>query len=79
LSDGNEHAGEEVKVTFRGLRSDVPFAVRLRHLLKRALRDWQLRCVPVEDVPAWTDAAGRSPATSNPGRSNGQPPIEREP
>jgi hypothetical protein len=72
VDDGNDNAGEVVKVTFRGLRSDVAFAVRLRHLLKRALRDWQLRCVRVEDVPAWKDdPAGRSPAPSDPGRGNG--------
>jgi hypothetical protein len=50
VDDGNDNAGEVVKVTFRGLRSDVPFAVRLRHLLKRALRDWQLRCRVAVDI-----------------------------
>jgi hypothetical protein len=52
LSDGNEHAGEVILVTLRALRSDLPLSIRLRHLLKRALRDWQLRCIRVEDVPA---------------------------
>jgi hypothetical protein len=80
VSDGNEHAGEEVKVVFRGLRDTVPFAIRLRAVLKYALRAARLKAVRLESVPAWKeDAAGRSPATSDPGRGKGQLPEVREP
>jgi hypothetical protein len=50
------------------LRDDVPFAVRLRSLLKTALRRDRLRCKAVEDVPVWTDdGAGRSRNLDDPG------------
>jgi hypothetical protein len=29
---------------------DVPVYVRLRHLLKRALRDWRLRCLDAQEL-----------------------------
>lgn len=29
---------------------DVPPDVRLRHLLKRALRDWQLKCLEIVEL-----------------------------
>jgi hypothetical protein len=60
--------GQMVKLTFRALPADSPFAVRLRHLLKTALRGCRLRCVRVEDVPAvrLADEAD-SPANAKPG------------
>jgi hypothetical protein len=63
-----------VRLTFVALRDDVAFAIRLRSLLKYALRSCRLRCRVVEDVPPWKDdAAGRSPAIREAGAINGQP------
>jgi hypothetical protein len=36
---------DEWVIVLRALPSVVPAAIRVRHLLKRALRDWNLRCV----------------------------------
>jgi hypothetical protein len=44
--------GEQVEVVLRALPDDVPFAVRLRALLKFALRSCRLRCVGLKDLPA---------------------------
>jgi hypothetical protein len=69
-----------VKLTFVALRDDVDFSIRLRSLLKYALRSCRLRCRAVEDVPAWKDdGAGRSPVLSDPGANEDQPPIESNP
>jgi hypothetical protein len=67
-------AGEQVIVEIRGLRSDAPFNVRLKRWLKIGLRAFDLRCVRLQAVPAWTDdTAGRSPAIREAGAINGQP------
>lgn len=46
-------APDDTLIVLRPLPSDVPVRVRVRALLKRALRDWQLRCVEVRpaDIP----------------------------
>jgi hypothetical protein len=55
-----------VKLTFVALRDEVAFAVRLRALLKYALRGCRLRCKNLEDVPPWK---GRRGAIARPKRS----------
>lgn len=40
-------AGDRWIIELRPLASDIPAGVRLRHFLKRALRDWGLRCESV--------------------------------
>jgi hypothetical protein len=80
VNDSGDNAGEEVWLRIRALRDTVPFSVRLRAVLKYMLRVCRIRCMEMIDVPAWKDdAAGRSPATRDPGRGNGQPPEAREP
>jgi hypothetical protein len=57
-----------VKLTFRPLADDVPVAIRLRQLLKHALRALRLRCVCVEDVDSpKAGAAGQSGTGENSG------------
>ncbi len=41
-------ADDTVRLTFRPLADSVPAAIRLRRLLKIALRQLNLRCVAVE-------------------------------
>jgi hypothetical protein len=43
--------GEQVEITLRALPDAVPVAVRLRAVLKFALRSCRLRCLRVIDVP----------------------------
>jgi hypothetical protein len=61
--------GERYLVTLDALVDDVPAAVRLRRLLKCALRSFGFRCVSVRDVPADADArvhiVSRRPALPN--------------
>jgi hypothetical protein len=72
--------GEMVKLTFIALRDDVDFAIRLRSLLKFALRCCRLRCRAVEDVPAWKDdRTERSARISDPGAITAETPKERNP
>jgi hypothetical protein len=47
--------GEQVEVTLRALPDDVPFAVRLRAVLKYARRSCRLRCLAVKDIPAFRE------------------------
>ncbi len=55
----NPPVGDEVRLTFRALPDDVPPAIRIRRLLKHALRSLGLKCVRVE---------GAAPeVTENPG------------
>jgi hypothetical protein len=42
----------DIRVTLRPLAADAPVDVRLRNLLKTALRRDRLRCVRVEEVAA---------------------------
>jgi hypothetical protein len=63
VSDREHQGGEEYLVRLRALPSDVPPVIRLRHALKRLLRDYELRCRDVQDVtprltPARADGAG---------------------
>jgi len=66
-----DNSGDTVRIVFIGLRDDVPFAHRLRRVLKYALRAARLRALRVEDVvdgpmagvarkPASDDARGLS-------------------
>jgi hypothetical protein len=54
---------EQILLVLRPLPDELPWAVRLRHVLKRALRSWQLKCVEARLVgsgdlqPAPADAA----------------------
>lgn len=41
---------EQWCITFEAIPGAVPVAVRVRHLLKRALRDWGLRAISVRDA-----------------------------
>jgi hypothetical protein len=43
-------------IVFRALKSDTPATIRIRHLLKRALRTFGLKCLSI-DRPATTKAA----------------------
>ena len=51
----------EYRLTFKAQSSDVPPEVRLRRLLKYALRVCGLKCVSVEDVPASPGPAREPP------------------
>jgi copper oxidase (laccase) domain-containing protein len=58
-----KHSGD-FRVTLHAQSSDLPAIVRLRQLLKIALRSYGFRCVALEqihDVPVvdWTDATER--------------------
>jgi hypothetical protein len=44
--------GPHYRVTLRPLPDQTPEPIRLRHFLKAALRQWGLRAVAVEEVPA---------------------------
>jgi hypothetical protein len=51
LHPGGRHlGGEEYLVRLRAMPSDVPPIIRLRHALKRLLRDYELRCRDIQDV-----------------------------
>jgi len=54
---------ESFTVELRALRSRVPVEVRLRRLLKVALRSCQLRCVRVEAVPPGSSRPGPNDST----------------
>ncbi len=40
----------EYRLTFRALPGELPVPIRLRHLLKDALRSYGLRCTAIEEV-----------------------------
>jgi hypothetical protein len=42
----------DIRLTLRPLASDWPAPIRLKRLLKAALRAWGFRCVCVEELPA---------------------------
>ena len=44
-------SGERIILEFVALPADVPAPIRVRHLLKRALRAYRLECVRVIDLP----------------------------
>ena len=48
--------GELIILQFRALPSDVEAPIRVRHLLKRALRSYGLECVKVIGLPDSWDA-----------------------
>jgi hypothetical protein len=52
---------DDITLTFRPLEDTVPVAVRVRALLKTALRRDRLRCVTISGVPP-EPAATRQPA-----------------
>jgi hypothetical protein len=52
---------DNITLTFRPLPDDVPVAVRIRHLLKYALRAQRLRCVTAFGEPP-EPAATHQPA-----------------
>lgn len=39
---------DDWRLTFHPLAHDAPIPIRIRHLLKRALRDWGLKCTKIE-------------------------------
>jgi hypothetical protein len=45
----------EFRITMRAQPSDLPAIVRLRQLLKVALRSYRFRCVSVEQIIAMTE------------------------
>lgn len=47
VTDPPDLAGDVWILEFKTLPSDIPAAIRVRALLKRALRDWKLKCVAV--------------------------------
>ena len=47
-------------IVFEPLPCDIPAAVRVRALLKRALRDWKLRCRVIRPATADELTAGAS-------------------
>jgi hypothetical protein len=55
------HDTDDITLTFRPLPDDVPVSVRVRHLLKYALRAQRLRCVAMVGVPT-VPAATPQPA-----------------
>jgi hypothetical protein len=59
--------GEQVEIRLRALPDSVPFAIRLRQLLKHALRSCRLRCLGVKDLPvdAQPTPEGDRPADAN--------------
>ena len=61
MADKNADDLTPLRLTFRPLPSDIPASVRFRHLLKRALRDYKLRCTSVEPVPRQDPAPEKTP------------------
>jgi hypothetical protein len=63
---GQYPGGERIEITVLALSDTVPVAVRLRRLLKHALRACRFRCLRVIDVPVDTQAIreGDRPAES---------------
>jgi hypothetical protein len=62
---GEHHpGGEQVQITLRALPDTVPLAIRLRAVLKFALRSCRLRCVALKDVAGdcRADRGGDRPA-----------------
>jgi hypothetical protein len=73
-------SGEVIKLTLKALPADSPTAIRLRHLLKAAQRGLRLKCLKVEDVPAFPDGpADRSDRITDPGAITGETPKEKNP
>ncbi len=68
-------------LVFRPLPSDVPAILRVRRLLKHALRSLDLRCVSASDVPQVRENESETRAfDASVTRAVGQPtPIESEP
>jgi hypothetical protein len=52
---------EHVVITFAPMRHAVPVVVRVRRLLKFALRGCGLRCVSVDQLPTGTMGQGPAP------------------
>jgi hypothetical protein len=83
--------GERIVLTLEAKPSHTPLAVRLRWVLKRLLRDEQLKCLAVEwDPPhcrphGWPSvdpkaAQGANGSPNAPDAATGQPgPLERKP
>jgi hypothetical protein len=55
MSDYRHEDGERVEIILEAQRSEVPPWVRVRGLLKAALRTWGLRCLSVRDVTPHPD------------------------
>jgi hypothetical protein len=51
----------EYVVRLRPLPSNIAPAIRLRQVLKFALRACRLRCLAVQELPAGTEATGTAP------------------
>jgi hypothetical protein len=61
---GRYPGGEQVQIVLRALPDTVPVAVRLRSLLKYALRSCRFRCLAIQDVAGDAQAgAGRDRPT----------------
>jgi hypothetical protein len=50
-----------IRITFRPLKSGYPVPVRVRRMVKAALRSQQLRCVAIEEVAAELVPKGKMP------------------
>ncbi len=55
MADGSGDIGREFLLRFRCLDHAAPAHIRLRHLLKAALRSHGLRCLDAIEVPAQQD------------------------
>jgi hypothetical protein len=49
---GKPETNDEIVLRFKALPSDVPWANRVRKLLKLSLRCFRLRCTGIEKLPA---------------------------
>jgi hypothetical protein len=60
--------GERITLEFVALADDVPAEVRVRSLLKRALRSFKLECVRVVGLPAsWSEGPDAGPGFAQAG------------
>ena len=59
-------SGERIILEFRALPSDVAAPIRVRHLLKRALRSYGLECIRVVGLPDSWDATTPARAPTRP-------------
>jgi hypothetical protein len=74
-----------VILKFKPLPDGVPIGVRVRHLLKRALRDWRLKCVaaslppePAAETPRMPqDARSVAQATKRPPALDATPTVRQ--
>lgn len=69
---------ETYTLTFCATGDGPPLAVRVRHLLKAALRSWGLRCTAITGTGGDDPPLAVASATGHPDAGKGHPPASTD-